>query len=196
MSHQRIYPRNRASMSASGINIRGRSRKLYLNYRTTEEIRRMAVAVLEGCEVDDLDEGVDEVKRYKSLSHGPAPKTLDFEHLEQALVSLPPLLNASLAEGRSVCMIVPTKHDAFTVHKSLRAEKISATILGPNERDQPNSTSVRIATMHRAKGLEFDEVVLLMPRKVSDLKPSADTIQRLKYVAITRAKRLATVVQY
>ena len=156
----------------------------------------MAVAVLEGCEADDLDEGVDEVTRYKSLSHGPAPKTLDFEHLEQALNTLPSLLKASRAEGRSVCVIVPTKHEAFTVDKSLRGEKISTTILGPNERDKPDSTSVRIATMHRAKGLEFDEVVLLIPRKASDLKPSADTIQRLKYVAITRAKRFATVVQY
>jgi DNA helicase IV len=134
--------------------------------------------------------------RYKSLSHGPIPKTLDFEHLEQALASLPPILKASRVEGRSVCVIVPTKHEAFTVDKGLRGEKISTTILGPNERDKPDSTSVRVATMHRAKGLEFDEVVLLIPRKASDLKPSADTIQRLKYVAITRAKRFATVLQY
>jgi hypothetical protein len=33
--HQRIYNRNRAVMSKCGIDIRGRSRKLYLNYRTT-----------------------------------------------------------------------------------------------------------------------------------------------------------------
>ena len=44
-------------MSRCGIDIRGRSRKLYLNYRTTEEIRRQAVSLLEGCEIDDLDEG-------------------------------------------------------------------------------------------------------------------------------------------
>lgn len=194
--HQRIYTRNRASMSASGINIRGRSRKLYLNYRTTEEIRRVAVATLEGCEVDDLDEGSDEVKRYKSLSHGPVPKTLDFQHLEDALESLTPLVKASLAEGRSVCVIVPTKHDANTVHGSLKAAKTSVTILGPNERDQPDSTSVRVATMHRAKGLEFDEVVLLMPRNWSGLGSSADNIQRLQYVAMTRAKKMATVVRY
>jgi superfamily I DNA/RNA helicase len=37
-AHQRIYAR-RASMSACGINIRGRSRKLRLNYRTSDEIR-------------------------------------------------------------------------------------------------------------------------------------------------------------
>ena len=126
--HQRIYTRNRASMSASGIDIRGRSRKLYLNYRTTEEIRRLAVATLEGCEVDDLDEGSDDIKRYKSLSHGPVPKTLEFPHLEQALGSLAPLLKTSL-EKRSVCVIVPTNHDASAVHSSLKTEKISATIL-------------------------------------------------------------------
>ena len=194
--HQRIYSRNRASMSACGIDIRGRARKLYLNYRTTEEIRRLAVATLEGCEVDDLDEGSDEVKRYKSISHGAVPKTLDFQHLEDALAGLSPLLKASLAEGRSVCVIVPTKHDASAVYGSLKAGKTSATILGPDERDQPDSKAVRIATMHRAKGLEFDEVVLLIPRNWVDVRSGADNSQRLKYVALTRAKRVATVVQY
>ncbi len=38
-----IYAR-RASMSACGINIRGRSRKLGLNYRTSDEIRTWAVS--------------------------------------------------------------------------------------------------------------------------------------------------------
>ena len=71
--HQRIYKKNRAAMSRCGIDIRGRSRKLYLNYRTTEQIRKAAVAVLEGVTVDDLDEGHDEVKKYKSLSRGPEP---------------------------------------------------------------------------------------------------------------------------
>ena len=71
--HQRIYTRNRAAMSKCGIDIRGRSKKLYLNYRTTDEIRRQAVALLEGCEIDDLDDGHDETKRYKSLSHGSMP---------------------------------------------------------------------------------------------------------------------------
>jgi len=193
--HQRIYSRHRASMSACGIDIRGRARKLYLNYRTTEEIRRLAVATLEGCEVDDLDDGSDEVKRYKSLSHGAIPKTINFEHLEDALDSLHGLLRVSLAEGRSVCVIVPTKHDASTVHSSLKVEKISATILGPDERDQPDSKLVRIATMHRAKGLEFDEVVLLIPRHWVS-RSGEDNNQRLKYVALTRAKRVATVVQY
>ena len=194
--HQRIYNRNRAVMSQCGIDIRGRSRKLYLNYRTTEEIRRFAVATLEGCEIDDLDEGSDEIKRYKSLSHGESPKVLDFEHLDEALNSLPAIVNAGLAEGRSVCVMVPTKNDAKTVQGTFHRDGIATTILGPDKRDRPDSNAVRIATMHRAKGLEFDEVVLLVPRKIETNQARSETAKRLKYVAITRAKKVATVIQY
>jgi hypothetical protein len=62
-------------MSRSGIDIRGRARKLYLNYRTTDEIRRQAVALLEGVEVDDLDddapsEGVGVSERHRDEYDG------------------------------------------------------------------------------------------------------------------------------
>ena len=51
--------------------------------------------------------------------------------------------------------------------------------------------------MHRAKGLEFDEVILLMPMNDSGLTSSGkDDIRRLQYVAISRAKRFATVIRY
>ncbi|MSQ18633.1 MAG: hypothetical protein EXR39_03525 [Betaproteobacteria bacterium] len=159
-------------------------------------VHRVAVATLEGCEVDDLDDGSDEVKRYKSLSHGVAPMTLNFDHLDEALAALPEALKTSLAETRSVCVIVPSRHDANAVHGYLKSAKINSTILGPDERDRPDSKAVRIATMHRAKGLEFDEVVLLVPKKSEELDQKSDTNKRLKYVAISRAKRFATVIQY
>ncbi len=194
--HQRIYNRHRASMSACGIDIRGRSRKLYLNYRTTEEIRRRAIAALEGCEVDDLDEGSDEVKRYKSISHGPAPKTLDFPHMEEALTGLPPLLRQSIGECRTVCVIVPKKHEAKVVHDFCKTANLSASILGPDERDKSDSKDIRIATMHRAKGLEFDEVVLFLPKTWGQSPTAEDDTKKLIYVAMTRAKRLVTTMRY
>ncbi len=43
---------------------------------------RQAVALLEGCEIDDLDDGHDETKRYKSLSHGPVPTVVNVEGIE------------------------------------------------------------------------------------------------------------------
>src|SRR5699024_11857700 len=54
-AHQRIYQRT-TSLKQCGINIIGRGRKLKINYRTTELIRRFATAMLEGIEFDDLDE--------------------------------------------------------------------------------------------------------------------------------------------
>lgn len=195
--HQRIYPRHRASMSSSGINIKGRSRKLYLNYRTTEEIRLFAVARLEGCEVDDLDDGSDEVRRYKSLSHGPAPKMLEFGHLEGALDSLVPIATASVESGNSVCVIVPSKSEANAVLGRAKSAKLPARIIGADERDQPDLKAVRIATMHRAKGLEFDEVVLLLPRQDGNASDATDSNQqRLQYVALSRAKKMATLIRY
>lgn len=193
--HQRIYNRNRASMTACGIDIRGRARKLYLNYRTTEEIRRAAVAILEGCEVDDLDEGSDEVRRYKSVSHGPSPVTLKVSHLEEAHQHLVSIVQKALKEGRSVCVMVPSKRETEAVAAALKAGQVPSSIIGPDERDQPDSTSARIATMHRAKGLEFDEVILLVTHPKDIRTSTASDHQRLQYVAITRAKKLATVIQ-
>jgi len=54
--HQRIY-RTKIPMSRAGINIKGRSRRLKINYRTSEQIRQYAQAILMGMEIDDLDGG-------------------------------------------------------------------------------------------------------------------------------------------
>jgi superfamily I DNA/RNA helicase len=194
--HQRIYPRHRASMSVSGIDIRGRSRKLYLNYRTTEEIRKFAVAILQGCQVDDLDEGADEVKRYKSLSHGALPEILKVSHREDALHRLPSVIRGAVKDGRYTCVIVPRNSDAKDVEVTLKGAGLVTAVLGPDQRDQPESKAVRIATMHRAKGLEFDEIVLLLPADLASLGPLAENIQQLQYVALTRAKQAAFVIRY
>lgn len=45
----------------------GRGRKLKINYRTTERIRAYAMSVLEGIEIDDLDDGQDQANDYRSL---------------------------------------------------------------------------------------------------------------------------------
>ena len=192
--HQRIYDRNRASMAECGIHVKGRSRKLYLNYRTTEEIRKFAVAVLEGCEVDDLDEGKDELRRYKSISHGPSPGRQQFRHLEEALKALTTLVKTSLGAGRSVCVVVPNKQISKVAYDALRAARLEAHVLGSEGRDVPDSKVVRIATMHRAKGLEFDEVVLLLQSSFETKESAADQRRRLQYVAITRARKVANVL--
>lgn len=193
--NQRIYGRHRASMRASGIDIRGRSRKLYLNYRTTEEIRRAGVALLEGIEADDLDEGLDEVRRYKSIAHGPKPATFDVTSNDQAFSKLAELAQANAGTGRSLCVIVPTRHSAAAVIKHLRGAGFDAQEVTADKADDADARHVRVATMHRAKGLEFDEVILLNLRSDRPYGASQEDLRRLHYVAITRAKRLASIIR-
>ena len=63
-------------------------------------------------------------------------------------------------------------------------------------RDRPESKTVRIATMHRAKGLEFDEVIVISPSQGFLTGLRSETNKRLKYVALSRAKKIATAIQY
>lgn len=70
--YQRIYSR-KLNFKAAGINIQGRSRRLRVNYRTTEEIKRQAVCIVSGVEADDFDGGEESLKGYVSLLHGDAP---------------------------------------------------------------------------------------------------------------------------
>ena len=66
-----------------GINIRGRGRKLRINYRTTDETRSWAVSLLKGIKIDDLDGGMDDQKGYKSLLHGVFPEVRQFQSLKE-----------------------------------------------------------------------------------------------------------------
>ncbi len=193
--HQRIYNRNRAAMSACGIDIRGRGKKLYLNYRTTEQIRRAAVALLEGCEVDDLDEGSDEVRKYKSISKGEAPATIRVQHLEEGFRIAGDQVEKALKNNHSICVLASSNSEAKDILSKLRARGMEARIIGPDQRDQPDSTTARVATMHRAKGLEFDEVILLISHPGNTPNSRLNDARFLHYVALTRAKKAATILR-
>lgn len=68
---QRIYSGRKINFSTAGINVRGvRSRRLKINYRTTEPIKRVAVSIIKGQTYDDMDGGTESTKGYVSLIHG------------------------------------------------------------------------------------------------------------------------------
>ena len=98
--HQRIYGRNRVVMGRCGIDIRGRSRKLRLNYRTTEETRRWAANLLAGSDIDDLDGGSDDNKGIRSLTCGPEPVLERFDTREEQIEFLMRYLAALQTSAR------------------------------------------------------------------------------------------------
>jgi superfamily I DNA/RNA helicase len=71
-THQRIYD-SYVSLGSLGIQIRGRSSRLTLSYRTTREILGSALGLLGAEEWDNLDDGTEDLAGYRSLLHGPRP---------------------------------------------------------------------------------------------------------------------------
>jgi hypothetical protein len=198
--HQRIYSRHRAAMSKCGIDIRGRSRKLYLNYRTTDEIRRQAVALLEGCEVDDLDDGHDETKRYKSLSRGPAPVVVQAEGLEAAAAQAIGFIKALRAEAAdsqtpTICVIASSEKTREAMAKQLLAAGLAGVTITAQSNHGDARDKVHFSTMHRAKGLEFDAVVVVAPQNYFGDAEQTVNQRKLMYVALTRAKRAAGLIR-
>ncbi|GAH42439.1 unnamed protein product, partial [marine sediment metagenome] len=109
-AHQRIY-RHKVVLSHCGINIRGRSRKLRINYRTTDETRRWALCLLEGVRVDDLDGGLDDQKGYKSLLHGVMPQIRHFDSYRDEVDFISRYIRKIKTEGISlngVCLVART----------------------------------------------------------------------------------------
>jgi hypothetical protein len=198
--HQRIYSRNRAAMSKCGIDIRGRSRKLYLNYRTTDQIRRHAVALLEGCDIDDLDDGPDETRRYKSLSHGPLPIEVSADGLEAAAAQAIHFIegiNDEKNDGSmpSVCVIGSGEKSRDAMSLQLQSAGLACVTISAQNNCGERHNVVHIATMHRAKGLEFDAVIVVAPGSFfGDLEETQDR-RRLLYVALTRAKHAAMLIR-
>jgi hypothetical protein len=70
--HQRIYD-NHVSLARIGVNVRGRSKRLTVNYRTTQEILALAVPALGKAAVTGLDDEADTLTGYRSPLHGRRP---------------------------------------------------------------------------------------------------------------------------
>lgn len=198
--HQRIYSRNKAAMSRCGIDIRGRAKKLYLNYRTTDEIRLQAVALLEGCEIDDLDDGHDETKRYKSLSHGPAPTVLSIASIEMAAkhaIEFVQQWTAAHDDGvpLSFCVIASSEKTRDAMASLLQKAGLRCIAITAQSNHADARDVVHLSTMHRAKGLEFDCVIVLAPKNYLGAPAESDAQRKLLYVALTRAKRGAMLLK-
>ncbi len=192
--HQRIYGRKAVVLGRCGINIRGRSRKLRLNYRTTEETRAWASRLLSGKKVDDLDGGSDSNFGIHSVTSGPAPELHQFATFEEQAAHIASRLQQREKEGEGVsgtCVACRFSEDRDNLRQRLETAGIVTKVIG-QESDDPSIPGVRFATMHRVKGLEFDRMILasvndgLVPPK----RGRADDLQErcLLYVAASRAK--------
>lgn len=211
-AHQRIY-RHKVILERCGINIRGRGKRLKINYRTTEENRRWAVGLLEGIRFDDLDGGTDDQKGYKSLIHGVVPKVEHAASFQNEIEFIVRYLDKIEQEGgalNEVCLVART-HDLLKQYEgALRAKGKELYFVKRSEAEDRRKQGIRLATMHRVKGLEFDRVIIagvnegIVPLEGEWTKTSDSVIQSeseihekaLLYVAANRAKKDVVVTSF
>lgn len=212
-AHQRIY-RHKVVLRNCGISIQGRnhSHRLKINYRTTDEIRKWAVSLLENCSIDDLDDGRDSAQGYQSLMHGELPRVRLFKTFGQEADFLAETVE-SLKQTfplKHICICARTRDQVETYAQELDQRGIPIHIVQPNQEDSDGESGLRLATMHRVKGLEFDVMLvagavegkLPLQEALSDLgdeteREYAEIRERsLLYVAATRAKQQLYITAY
>lgn len=207
--HQRIYGKNKVVLGQCGIDIRGRSARLKVNYRTTDETRKLAVSILEGVVVDDLDGDEDTQRFYHSLIHGPKPEVHHFETPDEQAEYILTAIKQRGLEPEACCIIARTRKEGYVIKTLLEDRGQLCHQLGSGNTQTPED-AVNLATMHRVKGLEFDAVFLasinqgLVPFSYV-LNTAADAVTQrqreneeraLVYVSLTRARKYAYVLGY
>jgi len=198
---QRIFQQP-FSWKSLGVDIRGRSRTLRINYRTSHQIRTQADRLL-GPVVTDVDGNTEDRSDTVSVFNGPPPAILTLQDESAEITAV----GEWIAE-RAKAGVQPHEFGVF-VRSAAQLYRAQAAIKGAglafkilDEHVETISGHVSISTMHLAKGLEFravvvmacdDEIIPLQERietvgDDADLQEVYDTERHLLYVACTRAR--------
>ena len=198
---QRIF-RTPFSWRALGVDVRGRSHTLRINYRTSHQIRRQADRLLPP-ELVDVDGIAEERGATVSAFNGPEPaiRVVDSPTEETAVIA--EWLAARREEGyepREIAVFVRSEAEIERARDAVNLAGFSVAML--DERSGGAPDGVVVGTMHLAKGLEFravavaacDDEVLPLQSRIEDIADEADledtysTERHLLYVACTRAR--------
>lgn len=185
-----------------GVDIRGRSRTLRVNYRTSHQIRMQADRLL-GPEISDVDGNIETRTGTISVFNGPKPtiivldsKNREIEAVGQWIVDR----NNESINPHEIGVFVRSIDELERACAAVKKAGLQFKVL--DESVQTVNGYVSISTMHLAKGLEFravvvmacdDEVLPLQERieslaDIADLEEIYNTERHLLYVACTRAR--------
>ena len=190
------------SWKSLGVDVRGRSRTLRVNYRTSHQIRRQADRLLDA-EVTDADGNKEERNRTVSTFNGSEPLIQTFPSHAAECEAVALWLNERRAEGvqpHEIAIFVRSEAQFARAEAAIKKTKLAYRLL--DEELETTHDKVSICSMHLAKGLEFravvvmacdDEIIPLQERIAAvgdngDLQETYITERQLLYVACTRAR--------
>ncbi len=207
---QRIF-RDPFSWASLGIEVRGRSRLLRVNYRTSHQIRSVADRLLDA-EIADPDGLTDPRRTTISVFAGPPPEVNRYPDSDTEIAAVAVWLSEQVQQEISPNEIAVFVRSPSELDRA--REAVAAASLQAQELTGAHSASaerIAIATMHLAKGLEFravvvmgcDEDVIPSLERIDQTGDEADleaiyaTERNLLYVACTRAREalLVTAVE-
>jgi superfamily I DNA/RNA helicase/mRNA-degrading endonuclease RelE of RelBE toxin-antitoxin system len=198
---QRIFQQP-FSWKSLGVDVRGRSRTLRVNYRTSHQIRSQADRLLEA-EITDVDGNVEARGRTVSVFNGPPPLVQSFDRADGESAMVGAWLAEQAKDGvlaHECGIFVRSPREFPRAHAAAKAAALPFVTLDDRVETRPGHLS--IGTMHLAKGLEFrvvavmacDDEILPSQERIesvgddADLKEVYDTERQLLYVACTRAR--------
>lgn len=190
------------SWKSLGVDIRGRSATLRINYRTSHQIRALADQLL-GSEVSDVDGNIEDRHGTISVFNGPRPVVTVETSREAEIADVAHWLADRITEGvkpAEIGVFVRSLAELPRAQVAIEAAGLTYEVL--DEAIKPSTHSVALGTMHLSKGLEFkvvvvmacDDEVLPLQTRISavtddgDLEEVYNTERHLLYVACTRAR--------
>lgn len=198
---QRIFQQP-FSWKSLGVDIRGRSKTLRINYRTSHQIRMQADKLL-GPELSDVDGNIEERRGTVSVFNGPEPVITILDTPDKEIETVGQWLSERISEGlipHEIGVFVRSEAELNRARSAVENAGVTFKVLDDNV--ETTIGHISISTMHLAKGLEFravvvmacdDEIVPLQARietvaDNADLQEVYDTERHLLYVACTRAR--------
>ena len=190
------------SWRSLGVDVRGRSHTLRINYRTSHQIRRLADRLLEP-QIEDVDQIVERRAGTTSVFNGPEPDVRHAEDVEAEATIVSEWLSSLLEDGvppQEIGIIV--RSDAQVPRAVAAAEQAGLAHRLLDDRVRTADGHASIGTMHLAKGLEFKAVAVMacdhdvvpLQDRIDeatdpyDMEEVFDTERHLLYVACTRAR--------
>lgn len=198
---QRIF-QQAFSWKTLGVDIRGRSKTLRVNYRTSHQIRMQADRLL-GPSIADVDGYEDDCTGTVSIFNGPQPTIQTFNSPDKEIDFVSKWLGRLIDEGyepHEIGVIVRSDNELDRAKNAIEKSEIPYKFL--DSYVQLSHGNAAVCTMHLAKGLEFRAVVVMacddevIPSQEriegvadnADLQEVYDTERHLLYVACTRAR--------
>jgi DNA helicase IV len=191
-SAQRIYARGFIWQEV-GISLRPENiRKLSQNYRNTIEIAKLAASLINGVPIDD-DGTIPDFSACKR--HGRRPIVLRGRYSEQIEFAIKYLRNSIDLTQESVAFLHPKGGGWFDeARRRLSINGLDFVEIA-RKADWPRGTeNIALSTLHSAKGLEFDHVILIgLSAENTEHGQHEDddellTLRRLLAMAIGRAR--------